>query len=99
MFLRNCWYVAGWESELPTANPIRRKIIGEPVVIFRDQGGVVHALEDRCAHRRAPLSMGRLEGDNIRCMYHGLLVGSDGICRQVPRSEIIPLEPTCENSP
>lgn len=90
MFLKNCWYVAAWDQELPAAAAIGRQIIGEPIVLFRDDGGAVHALEDRCAHRRAPLSMGRVEDGGIRCMYHGLLFGSDGACRKVPGSATIP---------
>jgi phenylpropionate dioxygenase-like ring-hydroxylating dioxygenase large terminal subunit len=90
MFLKNCWYVAAWEHELPATGPIGRQIIGEPVVLFRGEEGAVYALEDRCSHRRAPLSMGRIEDGGIRCMYHGLLFGTDGTCREVPGSTKIP---------
>jgi vanillate O-demethylase monooxygenase subunit len=54
------------------------------VALYRKHDGSVVALEDRCPHRRAPLSLGRIEGDGLRCMYHGLRFGSDGVCREMP---------------
>jgi len=90
MFLKNCWYVAAWEHELPEDKPIARQIIGEPVVLYRTPTGTVRALANRCAHRRAPLSMGRIEGGNLRCRYHGLLFAPDGRCLEIPGSSTIP---------
>ena len=90
MFVRNCWYVAAWEYELPDNRPIGRQIVGEPVVLYRSPDGAIVALEDRCAHRHAPLSMGRIEGAGLRCMYHGLLFGRDGACLQVPGTDRTP---------
>ena len=52
--------------------------------MFRTSNGQVIAMEDRCPHRRAPLSKGRVEGTAIRCMYHGMLFSSGGTCLQVP---------------
>ena len=83
-FIRNLWYVAAWSHELTAEAPIGRTLIGEPVALYRRSGGAVVALEDRCAHRFAPLSLGRVESDDLRCMYHGLLFGADGVCKQMP---------------
>ena len=47
-------------------------------------------MEDRCCHRAAPLSLGRKEGDAIRCMYHGLKFGPDGRCIEVPGMVKVP---------
>lgn len=85
MFLRNCWYVFGWAHELDRAEgPIGRVVIGEPIVIWRDEGGALHAMEDRCPHRHAPLSLGRVEGNALRCMYHGMTFDGDGRCLSMP---------------
>ncbi|MBL0002450.1 MAG: aromatic ring-hydroxylating dioxygenase subunit alpha [Sphingomonadales bacterium] len=84
MFLKNCWYVAAWESELADREPIARRILGEPIVLFRTGEDMVAAMADRCPHRRAPLSMGRVEEGGIRCMYHGLRFDLAGQCIEVP---------------
>jgi vanillate O-demethylase monooxygenase subunit len=83
-FVRNLWYVAAWSHELTAEAPIGRVIIGEPVVLYRRPDGSPVALEDRCPHRFAPLSLGRVEGDDLRCMYHGLRFGCDGACNEMP---------------
>jgi nitrite reductase/ring-hydroxylating ferredoxin subunit len=84
MFLRNCWYAAAWSHELNRDSPIARTVIGEPIALARRSDGTPFALEDRCPHRFAPLSLGRKEGDSLRCMYHGLLFGADGRCQHAP---------------
>lgn len=88
-FLRNMWYAAALSEEIADA-PFPRTICDEEVVFFRRADGAIAALEDRCAHRHAPLSLGRVEGDAIRCGYHGLLFGPDGMCRQVPGQDQVP---------
>lgn len=82
-FARNQWYVAAWSRDVAD-QPLGRILCNEPIVLFRDREGVVVALEDICPHRLLPLSMGMVEGDGIRCKYHGLLLGTDGRCREMP---------------
>jgi phenylpropionate dioxygenase-like ring-hydroxylating dioxygenase large terminal subunit len=90
MYLRSYWYVAAWSDELPVAEPIARIMLGEPVVLYRRSDGTPVALEDRCVHRRAPLSIGRVIGDTIRCGYHGLVYDPDGACVKIPGQTTIP---------
>jgi len=89
MFLRNHWYVAASDTEIGR-QPFGRMILGEPVVLFRTEAGTPVALEDRCAHRHLPLSMGKLVGDTLQCHYHGLRWGADGRCVRIPGQEHIP---------
>ncbi len=89
-FLKNTWYVAAWSHEIAADGMVARTIIGVPLLFWRDAGGTVVALDDRCCHRAAPLSKGRREGDNIRCMYHGLLFDKSGKCVEIPSQEFIP---------
>jgi phenylpropionate dioxygenase-like ring-hydroxylating dioxygenase large terminal subunit len=84
-FLRNCWYMAGWQSEFPMNRPTARTIAGEALVFYRRGNNELVVMDDRCPHRLAPLSRGQVEGDDIRCMYHGLRFGPDGICNQIPQ--------------
>ena len=83
MFLRNYWYVAAWNDEV-TRQPLARTVLGEDIVLFRKLDGTVAALEDRCAHRRLPLSAGTLVGDTLRCGYHGLEYDCAGRCTKIP---------------
>jgi phenylpropionate dioxygenase-like ring-hydroxylating dioxygenase large terminal subunit len=89
-FLRNTWYVAAWSHEISREKLLARTITQIPLIFWRDQSGSVVALIDRCCHRAAPLSKGRLENDKIRCMYHGLLFDSNGKCVEIPSQNFIP---------
>lgn len=89
LFLRNAWYVAAWDHEVTRAlTPVT--ILGEPVVLYRTEAGAPVALEDACPHRKLPLSMGRLKGDEVECGYHGLTFDCRGACTRVPGAETIP---------
>src|SRR5215472_7160636 len=90
MFLHNCWYVAGWSHDIATGSLVSRTILDEPIVLYRTADGSVVALEGRCCHRLAPLSGGRIEGDDLRCMYHGLKFAPSGKCIEVPGQDLIP---------
>jgi len=78
-FLRNCWYVASWSSELASA-PLGRRLLDEPVVMYRLSSGEPVALSGRCPHRFAPLHLGKVIEDKIQCPYHGLRFNSAGAC-------------------
>lgn len=88
--VRNAWHVACWSMDLDVAKPFAITLANDPVVIFRSHGGKLVALEDRCVHRLAPLSLGRCEGDSLRCMYHGFRFDADGRCVEVPSQDVIP---------
>jgi phenylpropionate dioxygenase-like ring-hydroxylating dioxygenase large terminal subunit len=89
MYVRNAWYVAAWDHEV-TREMRRRIILDEPVVLFRRDDGAPVALEDRCCHRQAPLSMGKLIGNVVHCPYHGLQFDSSGKCVKVPSQDLVP---------
>jgi phenylpropionate dioxygenase-like ring-hydroxylating dioxygenase large terminal subunit len=89
-FLMNSWYVAAWDYELADGKLLARTILEEPVVLYKGESGRVVALDNRCCHRGAKLSNGRMEGDDVRCMYHGLKFDPSGKCIQIPGQENIP---------
>lgn len=97
-FLRNCWYVAAWSHELRDAI-LARRILGEPVALYRTESGAPAALLDRCPHRLLPLSMGERQGDAIQCGYHGMTFGPDGRCIRIPGQTRIPEQARARSYP
>ena len=79
-YLRNCWYLAAWSSELQADGVLGRTLLDIPVALFRDGDGGVVAILDRCPHRFAPLSLGKSIDGALQCLYHGLRFGAGGKC-------------------
>lgn len=88
-FLVDYWYAAGWSREI-TSKPLARCILGRPLALFRTAGGRVGAVEDCCPHRMAPLSLGEIVGETLRCGYHGLRFDCEGACVEIPGQANIP---------
>jgi vanillate O-demethylase monooxygenase subunit len=88
IWLRNRWYQAGWADEVTVEGPLVRTILNDPILFFRKADGTIAALFDRCPHRFAPLSAGRIDGDRVICGYHGLGFASDGACVTNPHGPI-----------
>lgn len=82
-FVRDAWYVASIATKLKSRIlPIR--LFGQPIVLFRGPDSQPVALLDRCPHRNAPLSEGRLVQGQLQCGYHGWRFDHQGICVHVP---------------
>jgi vanillate O-demethylase monooxygenase subunit len=86
-FPKNMWYVAFWSADLAAGALQARRILGEPIVFYRSATGDVAALEDTCPHRFAPLSLGTVDGDRVRCAYHGLEFDRSGACVHNPHND------------
>ncbi len=86
---RNQWYCAAFGHELRD-KPLGRMFLNEPVVMYRKMDGAPVAFEDRCCHRRAALSEGKIEGDNLRCGYHGFLYDPSGAAVWAPGQDRLP---------
>ena len=89
MFLRNCWHMVAWSEEIGESL-FRRRLLDEPVLLYRKLDGTVAALVDRCPHRFAPLSIGTRDGDTVTCPYHGLAFDASGSCTRNPFSDVLP---------
>lgn len=87
-FLKQAWYMAAWKDEVRAETPLARTLLGQHLVLFRDEQGQVSALLDRCPHRFAPLSAGYLENGVVACRYHGLAFNSSGACVKNPHGPI-----------
>ena len=81
--LRACWHPVAYADALSA--PHATTLLGEPLVLWRDARGAVHAFRDVCVHRGTALSLGRVEGDEIVCAYHGWRYGADGACTAIPQ--------------
>ncbi|MGH7844958.1 MAG: Rieske 2Fe-2S domain-containing protein [Candidatus Binatia bacterium] len=83
--LRRYWHPVAVAAELTEQKPIKAvKILGEKLVVFRDQSGRYGLLGEQCAHRMASLAYGRTEVDGIRCPYHGWKYDINGKCLEQP---------------
>jgi vanillate O-demethylase monooxygenase subunit len=82
--LRRCWHPVAYAHEVGP-EPRACTLLGEPVVAWRDAGGTVHAFRDACIHRGTALSLGRVEGGELVCPYHGWRFAADGRCTRVPQ--------------
>src|SRR5690348_3896872 len=81
--LRRYWHPVGC-SELLEAKPQRLKLLGEELVLYRGAAGEPALMQLRCAHRSMALDYGRVEGDCLRCPYHGWLYDRSGQCLEQP---------------
>ncbi|MGP8232118.1 MAG: Rieske 2Fe-2S domain-containing protein, partial [Methylovirgula sp.] len=80
----NHWYPVAWSREVQAGKAFATSFAGEPIVLIRPKSGPIFALEDRCAHRQVPLSKGVVNGDVVRCCYHGWSYDATGRCVDVP---------------
>ncbi|MBN0042793.1 aromatic ring-hydroxylating dioxygenase subunit alpha [Streptomyces actuosus] len=78
------WYPVALSRNVRGGRVIAAAFAGERIALYRGRSGAVHALEDRCAHRQVPLSMGVVEGDTLRCCYHAWAYRGDGRISQIP---------------
>ena len=80
------WWKVARSEEVTTTKPLAVDIAGQPIVLWRDAQGIARALEDRCPHRRAPLSRGCVRDNGmIQCGYHGWSYdGETGRLKDIP---------------
>ncbi len=82
--LREMWYFALPGSALRPGQMAPKTLLGEPLLLGRDNAGGVFALRDICPHRGIPLRYGRFDGAEIECCYHGWRFRPDGRCTAIP---------------
>lgn len=87
MYFRRFWQPVMRARDLPAGRPKPLEILGEKFTIYRGNGGVAHVVAYRCPHRGTPLSLGWVEGDTLRCRYHGWRFDGDGRCVEQPNED------------
>ncbi len=78
------WYPVAVSASVRKEKTFATRFADQPIALYRGTGGAVYALEDRCAHRQVPLSMGVVEGDALRCCYHAWTYRGNGRISQIP---------------
>jgi vanillate O-demethylase monooxygenase subunit len=80
--LRDFWYPVARSSDLAD-RPLGARILDEPIVVWRTGGRVV-AFKDLCIHRGTRLSLGSIDGERLRCAYHGWCYDAEGAVTEIP---------------
>ena len=78
------WYAVEYDATLARGAALGTEFWGRGIALFRGEDGVVHAIEDRCAHRQVKLSLGEVHGCELTCPYHGWTYGGDGRVVKIP---------------
>ncbi len=89
LYLLNTWYVAAWSSEVKAGEVLARTLLDMHVALFRQVDGSAAAVLDRCPHRFAPLSDGRVDEGRLICGYHGLGFDGAGHCILNPHGALL----------
>jgi len=89
--LPNGWFTVGYSSEVAPGQVVPLRYFGSDLVLFRTETGDARVLDAYCPHLGAHIGRGgKVEGDTIRCPFHGWRFGSDGACVEVPYAQRIP---------
>jgi vanillate O-demethylase monooxygenase subunit len=101
--VRNRWYIAAFSNEI-SREPIERTLLGKPVALYRKEDGAPVAMYGLCPHRYFPLAKGKVEGDALKCGYHGFTFDADGTCIRIPSQDVAgkfcqPTYPIVERGP
>ncbi|MBM2812698.1 MAG: hypothetical protein HW416_3457 [Chloroflexi bacterium] len=90
-YLRSYWQPIARSEEVAPGRAIPARVMSEDITAYRGEGGAPHVLAFRCAHRGTQLSTGWVEGDDLRCFYHGWKYDGSGQCIEQPAEP----EPFC----
>src|SRR5258708_1118507 len=85
----NQWYVVAGREEIGR-KLLARRMLDQPLVLYRTEDGRPVAFPDHCPHRFMELSKGKLVGDDVQCPYHGMQFGPDGKCTKIPTQGGVP---------
>ncbi|MGY1812567.1 Rieske 2Fe-2S domain-containing protein [Blastococcus sp. SYSU D00820] len=88
-WMRRHWQPVALTEELDSPRPVVPvRLLGEDLVLFRDDSGELGLIHRRCPHRGADLALGRLEDGGLRCYFHGWLLSGAGRCLETPAEPV-----------
>lgn len=89
--LPNGWFTVGYASDVKPGQVVSLRYFGTDLVLFRSESGQARLLDAYCPHLGANLGHGgKVEGDTIRCPFHGWRFGGDGACVEIPYAQRVP---------
>jgi 5,5'-dehydrodivanillate O-demethylase len=86
-YMRLFWQPVYHTGDLAAGHAVPLRVLGQDFVLYRGEGGAAHLLDPRCPHRGTLLSVGWIEGDCLRCFYHGWKYAGDGRCVEQPAED------------
>jgi 5,5'-dehydrodivanillate O-demethylase oxygenase subunit len=86
-YMRLFWQPVQKSADLASGQTRPIRVLGEDLTLYRGEGGAAHVVAYRCAHRGTQLSTGWVEGDCIRCFYHGWKYDGTGQCVEMPAED------------
>jgi len=89
-YMRTFWHPVQRSEDLPVGHAKPVRILGQDFTLYRGEDGVAHAIGFRCSHRGSQLSVGFIEGNCIRCFYHGWTFDPEGKCVERPAETMAP---------
>jgi 5,5'-dehydrodivanillate O-demethylase len=87
IFMRQFWHVVMRSQDLALGKAVPLRIMNEEFTLFRGESGKAQVIPMRCPHRGAQMFLGWVEGDDIRCVYHGWKFNCAGACIEQPAEE------------
>jgi 5,5'-dehydrodivanillate O-demethylase oxygenase subunit len=82
--LRKFWHPIALGEEVTAGRARAVRVLGEDLTLYRGESGRAHLVGGRCAHRCTVLNTGVVQGEQIRCMYHGWRYDETGLCTEIP---------------
>jgi 5,5'-dehydrodivanillate O-demethylase len=86
-YLRQFWQPVYHSVDLKPGRPVAIRIMSQDFTLYRGASGQPHLVDARCPHRGTQLSSGWVEGEDLRCFYHGWKFAADGACIEQPAEE------------
>ena len=91
-YLRRYWQPIYVSETLPMGRIVPIRILGEELALYRGESGKAHVISNECPHRLTRLHIGWIEGETVRCRYHGWRFDESGQCVEQPAEP----KPFCE---
>lgn len=82
--LRKFWHPIALSRNVAVGKALAVRILGEDLALYRGESGTAHLVHNKCAHRLTRLDTGWVQGEEIRCMYHGWKYNAKGECTERP---------------